>query len=148
MARYTGRAATTVPAPPPEVFAALTDYERLPSWQRAVRRATVLERDAGGRGREVAYEIDVRLGTVRYVLRHGYEDDRQDVRRITSEYVRGDFRDCEGAWTLVPEPLDATRAEFALRIDPGRRIPGPAVRLLNEVVLRGAVEDLRRRFAG
>ena len=50
-----------IDAGPAECFAALTDYERLPEWQRAVRSARVLERDAKGRGSVVEYEVDARF---------------------------------------------------------------------------------------
>jgi coenzyme Q-binding protein COQ10 len=141
---YEGASEAVVAAPPERVFAALLDYEHLPEWQHAVRSATVLSRDSKGRGREVAYEIDVRVKTVRYTLRHGYEE----PRRITSEYVDGDFRDCEGEWTFEARDDGTTQARFALAIDPGRLIPRPVARMLNERVMQTSVQDLRRRFQG
>src|SRR4051794_2701600 len=121
----------------------MTDYERLPDWQAAVKSATVLSRTPDGRARDVAYAIDVRLRTVRYTLRHGYEE----FTRISSEYVEGDFRDCQGEWTFRDLGDGTTEARFALRIDPGRFIPGAIVRMLNERVMEASVQDLRRRFA-
>lgn len=121
----------------------MLDFERLPEWQRAVRSATVLARDHDGRASEVAYEIDVRLGVVRYTLRHTYEA----PNRIGSDYVEGDFRDCEGEWTFDDLGDGTTQAAFALRIDPGRIIPRAVVRMLNRRVMKGSVDDLRRYYA-
>jgi len=61
-----------VAASPQECFDALTDYDRLPDWQGAVRDVRVLERDAAGRGSVVEYEVDARFKTVRYRLRQIY----------------------------------------------------------------------------
>lgn len=143
MPAYSGSARALVNAPAATIFALMLDYERLPEWQRAVRSATVLDRDAEGRGHEVAYAIDVRVAVVRYTLRHRYEP----PHRIDSVYVEGDFRNCEGEWTFTESGAGATEACFALRIDPGRLIPKPVVGMLNRKVMEGSVDDLRRRFA-
>ena len=89
---------TDIAAPPRACFAALTDYERLPEWQRAVCAARVLERDARGRGTIVEYEVDARVRRVRYRLRQIYDE----PRRLGSEYLGGDFRDFAGEWRFEP----------------------------------------------
>jgi ribosome-associated toxin RatA of RatAB toxin-antitoxin module len=142
MPSYAGESKAVIESTPEQAFAALLDYEHLSDWQGAVRSATVLSRDDRGRGAEVAYEIDVKLGVVRYTLRHGYDE----PRRITSEYVDGDFRDCHGEWTFR-EHSSGTEARFALEIDPGRLVPRAVVRMLNERVMKASVDDLRKRFA-
>jgi ribosome-associated toxin RatA of RatAB toxin-antitoxin module len=121
----------------------MLDFERLPEWQRAVKSAAVLSRDDAGRAHEVAYEIDVRVTVVHYTLRHIYDA----PSRIGSTYVEGDFRDCEGEWTFDDLGDGTTRAGFRLRIDPGRIIPRPVVRMLNRRVMQGSVDDLQRYYA-
>ena len=74
-----------IDATPQACFGAMTDYERLPEWQGAVRRVDVLERDAHGRGRVVEYEVDARVKRVRYCLRQIYDE----PHRIASEYLEG-----------------------------------------------------------
>jgi len=61
---------------PGACFDALTDFERLPAWQGAVRSVRVLERDAQGRGTVVEYEVDAKLKRVRYRLRQVYDRPR------------------------------------------------------------------------
>ncbi len=121
----------------------MLDFEQLPKWQRAVKSASVLSRDDDGRADQVAYEIDARVTVVRYTLRHIYEA----PKRIGSAYVGGDFRDCEGEWTFDDLGDGSTRAAFRLRIDPGRIIPRPVVRMLNSRVMKGSVDDLQRYYA-
>lgn len=132
-----------IAASPEDIFAHMLEFERLPEWQRAVKSATVLSRDGKGRAHEVAYEIDVRVAVVRYTLRHIYEE----PNRIGSAYIEGDFRDCEGEWTFDDRGDGTTQAGFRLRIDPGRIIPRPVVKMLNSRVMKGSMDDLERYYA-
>jgi ribosome-associated toxin RatA of RatAB toxin-antitoxin module len=127
-----------VAAPPQRCFAVLTDYERLPEWQKAVRSARVLERDAEGRGAVVEYEVDARVKTVRYRLRQIYEE----PHRLASEYLGGDFRDFSGEWRFLDAGAGRTRVELDLRIDPGRFVPGPIRSAISDAVMRRALRDL------
>lgn len=128
-------------APPQVCFDVLTDYETVPEWQGPVTRCDVLERDERGRGRVVEYEVDAKLRTISYRLRQGYDE----PRRITSEYLGGDVRELDGEWTFEEDGPGATLVTFALRIDPGLRVPGPVARMLERRVMGQAVQDLRRR---
>jgi len=138
---YERRHETRVCAPPQVCFDVLTDYETVAEWQGPVKRCTVLERDAAGRGEVVEYEVDAKVRTISYRLRQCYDE----PRRIDSEYLEGDVRDLDGHWTFEPDGGDATLVTFSLRIDPGRFVPGPVRRMLAERVMGRAVEDLRRR---
>jgi ribosome-associated toxin RatA of RatAB toxin-antitoxin module len=128
-----------IDAPPTACFAALTDYERLPEWQRAVRAVRVLERDESGRGLVVEYEVDAKVKTVRYRLRQVYDE----PHRLGSEYLGGDFRDFSGEWRFHDVPADRTRAELELSIDPGRLVPRPLRGLISEAVMSRALSDLK-----
>lgn len=131
---------TDIAAPPRACFAALTDYERLPEWQRAVCAARVLERDARGRGTVVEYEIDARVRRVRYRLRQIYDE----PRRLGSEYLGGDFRDFAGEWRFEPRGDGGTHVELDLRIDPGRFLPRALRGVVADAVMRRALSDLKR----
>jgi hypothetical protein len=120
-------------------FAVLTDYERLPRWQSRVSECRVLSRDDAGRGREVEYAIDAKLRTVRYRLRHSYDEPAW----VGSDYLGGDFRDFAGEYHFTSRD-GGTRVTFHLRIDPGLRVPGRTAKLLNDAVMGRALEDLKR----
>ena len=130
---------TEIAAAPQACFDALVDYERLPEWQGAVCEARVLERDAGGRGTIVEYEVDVRVKTVRYRLRQLYDE----PHRVGSEYLGGDFRDFAGEWRFESLGERRTRAELDLRIDPGRFVPGVLRKAIADAVMRRALRDLK-----
>jgi uncharacterized membrane protein len=122
-------------------FAALLDYETFPDWQRAVKSVAVLSRDDEGRGREVEFEIDAKLRSVRYVLRYSYDPPGW----IGWEYVEGDVKDVGGEFVLGQADDGVTLATYRLTLDAGVWMPGPVQRMLSDQVMKGAVEDLRRR---
>jgi ribosome-associated toxin RatA of RatAB toxin-antitoxin module len=124
---------------PQGCFDALTDFERLPEWQRAVKDVRVLERDDQGRGSVVEYEVDAGLKRVRYRLRQIYDE----PRRLASEYLGGDFRDFCGEWRLEPIGEQGTRVELDLRIDPGRFVPKLLRTAIADAVMRRALRDLK-----
>ena len=144
MASYGECQADEIAATPQECFDALTDFERLPEWQGAVKEARVLERDAQGRGTVVEYAVDAGLKTVRYRLRQIHDP----PHRLASEYLGGDFRDFAGEWRFKPLGTGATRVELDLRIDPGRFVPGPLRRAIADAVMRRALRDLKQRLEG
>jgi ribosome-associated toxin RatA of RatAB toxin-antitoxin module len=131
-----------IAASPQACFDALTDFERLPQWQRAVRSVRVLERDEQGRGSLVEYVVDARVKRVRYRLRQVYEE----PHRLASTYVSGDFRDFAGEWRFNALGADRTHAELDLMIDPGLFVPGPVRALIADAVMRRALADLQRHF--
>jgi ribosome-associated toxin RatA of RatAB toxin-antitoxin module len=139
MAGYGDCRTAEIDASPQECFDALTDFERLPEWQGAVREARVLERDEQGRGSVVEYVVDARFKTVRYRLRQIYEE----PRRLANEYLGGDFRDFSGEWRFEVSG-EGTHAELDLDIDPGRLVPGPIRSAIADAVMRRALRDLKR----
>ena len=140
MAAYGDCRSIEIAATPERCFALMTDYERIPSWQGAVRAIRVLERDEHGRGSLVAYEVDAKLKTVRYRLRQVYDE----PHRLGSAYLGGDFRDFAGEWRFEPREDGGTHAELDLRIDPGRFVPGPLRSAIADAVMRRALRDLKR----
>jgi ribosome-associated toxin RatA of RatAB toxin-antitoxin module len=139
MASYGDCQTAEVDATPQQCFDLLTDYERLPEWQGAVRSAAILERDAQGRGAVVEYEVDARVKTVRYRLRQVYDE----PARLASEYLGGDFRDFSGEWRFVALDERRTRVELDLQIDPGRFVPAPVRGVIADAVMRRALRDLK-----
>lgn len=128
-----------IDAPPRACYDALADVEGLTAWQGALRSARVLERDEQGRAAVVEYEVDAKVKSVRYRLRHVHDP----PGRLGSEYLGGDFRDFGGEWRFVALPGERTRVELDLRIDPGRFVPGPIRRAIADAVMKRALRDLR-----
>ena len=126
---------------PQECFDALLDYESFPEWQRAVKSVEVEKRDRSGRGMDVAFEIDAKVKTIHYRLRYSYEP----PHRIAWDYVEGDVKDVDGEMVLENRGDGTTLATYSLALDPGVWMPGPLQKVLNDQVMKGSVEDLKRR---
>lgn len=123
-----------------ECFDALLDYEGFPQWQRAVKSTEIESRDEAGRGRDVAFEIDAKVKTIRYRLRYSYEP----PHRISWEYLGGDVKEVDGEM-LLEEHDNGTLVTYSLALDPGVWLPGPVQKVLNDQVMKGSLEDLKRR---
>jgi uncharacterized membrane protein len=126
---------------PHECFDALLDYESFPDWQGAVKSVEVESRDRSGRGRDVAFEIDAKVKTIRYRLRYSYEP----PHRVAWEYLDGDVKDVSGDMTLEDRGDGTTLATYSLALDAGVWLPGPVRKILTDQVMKGSVEDLKRR---
>jgi hypothetical protein len=126
---------------PQACFDAIVDYETFSDWQRSVKKVDVLSRDRDGRGKEVAFEIDAKVKTVRYTLDYSYEE----PHLVTWRYVEGEPKDVDGELVLEDNGDGTTLATYSLNIDPGVWLPGKIVSVLNEQVMHGALEDLKRR---
>jgi len=125
-------------------FQELLEYETFPAWQRAVKSVDVLSRDDEGRGRDVEFQIDAKVRSVRYVLRYAY----RPPEWIGWEYVEGDVKDVGGEFVFEQADDGVTLATYRLTLDAGVWLPGPIQRLLSDQVMKGAVEDLKRRVEG
>ncbi len=121
-------------------FDAMADLERYPDWQRAVKAVTVRERDDLGRPELVEFVTDAKIKEVRYTLRYHYDP----PRRIWWDYVEGDVKNVEGEFRFEEAP-GGCRATYTLDIDPGRFLPGPVKKVLAGQVMKGSVDDLKRR---
>jgi uncharacterized membrane protein len=130
-----------IEAPPRQCFDALLDYESFPEWQRAVKDTEVITRDSEGRGKQVAFEIDAKVRSIRYTLDYSYEE----PHLVSWRYVDGDVRDVDGELVLEDQGDGTTLATYALRLDPGVWLPGRLATMLSEQVMQGAMEDLKRR---
>jgi uncharacterized membrane protein len=129
-----------VEAPPAECFAALTDYERMPDWQSAVRSCEVVARDGDGLATEVDWKIDAKVRSVSYRLQYAYDEPTW----IGCRRIDGDVKDLDAEYTFEDRGDGTTLAIFSLRVDPGRWVPGKVADMLSDQVMRRSLEDLKR----
>jgi uncharacterized membrane protein len=126
---------------PQACFDAITDYDTFPDWQDAVKSCEVVSRDENGRGREVAFEVDAKVKSISYRLSYSYEE----PHHITWDYLEGDVSEIDGEYVFEDRGDGTTLATYTLYIDPGIWIPAKLAKLLNEQVMKGSMEDLKRR---
>jgi hypothetical protein len=126
---------------PQACFDALVDFESYPEWQTAVKACSVLDRDSSGRGRRVAFQIDVKVRSVSYTLDYSYDE----PGLLSWEFVEGDVNDVDGEFVLEDLGDGTTLATYSLRIDPGVWMPGKLVSVLTDQVMQRSVDDLKTR---
>jgi len=133
-----------VAAPAQACHDAVLAFETYPEWQSAVRRAEV--RSRGDEEAVVAFEIDARVRTIRYVLRYRWEA----PERVRWALVEGDVKSVDGDYTFV-ERGGVTIATYRLAVDPGgwaRFLPGDLKRRGTEALMRSTVDELEARVEG
>lgn len=131
-----------VEASPSHCFDVATDFESYPSWARDVKEATVVERDAEGRGTRVEYRAAAMGRTIRYVLAYDYGD---APVAFAWNLVEGDMlRRLDGRYQFDPDG-DATRVTYDLAVDVSVPLPGLIKRRAAGLIMGSALKELKRR---
>jgi Polyketide cyclase / dehydrase and lipid transport len=117
----------------------LLDFERYPAWSSPITSARVIVRDEQGRGSEVEFELDMKLRTVRYVLRYSYDL----PAKATWCLAEGDVRAVEGAYEFETIGSGHVRATCRQAVDLGFWVPGPLRRVLERQALRDSVSEFK-----
>lgn len=141
MAKKKAQQQVVIEGTPQDCFDALTEYETFPEWQSAVKSSEVVTRDGDGRGKEVVFEIDAKVKSISYRLSYTYEE----PHLITWDYLDGDVKEIDGEYVFEDQADGTTLATYTLHIDPGVWVPGPVANVLNEQVMKGSMDDLKRR---
>jgi len=144
--RYRGRVAgyaqtyeTRIAATPDDCFAVVTDFESYPSWSSPIRSCAVLERYPDGRAKRVAFDLDMTIKVIHYVLEYTYTPPREARWRL----VEGDLSSVEGTYRFEPDG-SGTRAECTQALELGFWIPGFIRSAFEKKALRDSVEEFRQ----
>lgn len=121
-------------APVEHVFATITDFDNVASWQSQCLSADVEERDADGRATVVRLQIDMKIKQPTYRNRYSYA---AAPNRLTFKLIDGDIKKAEGAYTLDAVG-DRTKVTYTADVDPGFYVPGP----VRKKVAQGSINDL------
>jgi uncharacterized protein YndB with AHSA1/START domain len=142
-----GEASIEIAAPIERCWEVISDVERAPEWQGAMKSAHALERDADGRPTLVETHIDALVATVKLHLRFDYQE--PTGMRWTRQ--RGDLRSLVGGWRLEALDDERTRATYRLEIGLNRALSllrkgvrGPAEAKVRELLTQRPVEGLKR----
>lgn len=137
------REQTVINAPIEACFDALIDFERYPEWAGDLKSATVLERDAQGRGLVVEFRAAAMGRSTTYRLRYDYTD---APRRLGWVLESGDLqRELDGAYDLEPADGDPehTEVSYELSVDLVLPIPGFVKRRAEARIIKTALDDLK-----
>lgn len=119
-------------------FDVITDFASYPRWNSALSSARI-EQESRGLAKKVAFELNARIKTIRYVLEYQYKKPRE----LTWKSVEGDVNSITGSYRF--EKLDANRTKATCRqeIDLGFWLPGPIRRIAENSALKQAVAEFK-----
>lgn len=123
-----------------DCIAVLADFEGHPRWSTPVVRAATLSCDEHGRGRNVAFELEMKIRRISYVLEHTWDP----PYRVSWKLVEGDIAGVKGSYEFERIAPGRTRATCTQNVDLGFWIPGPLRRLFEEQALADAVAEFKR----
>jgi uncharacterized membrane protein len=139
---------TGIEAPADLCYAAIADFEAYPSWSSPITRIDVLERYEDGFARDVEFLLDMKLRTVRYVLRYVWDP----PHHLSWTFVEGDVDDIVGSYVFEPLDGNRTKATCSQAVTLSFWVPGLIRRTLESTALRQSVLEFKaeaeRRAAG
>jgi uncharacterized membrane protein len=124
-----------------EIFDVATDFDTYPDWNANIKNVEVKETDEEGYPTQVWFEVDAKVRTVRYTLEYDYSNAPES---FSWDLVDGDVKELSGSYGF-DEFEDATEVTYELRIEPGFPLPGFMKRQAERQIMKGALQDLKKR---
>lgn len=124
-----------------EIFDVATDFEQYPEWNPQIKKVKILETDEDGYATEVWFEVDAKVRKVKYTLEYDYS---KWPKGYSWKLVEGDVKKLSGSYKF-DEFEDVTDVTYQLSIDPGFSVPGFLKRQGEKQIVKGALEDLKKR---
>jgi uncharacterized membrane protein len=132
---------TDIEASAEEIFGVATDFEAYPEWNANIKQVEVKETDEEGRASLVWYEVDAKIKVVKYTLEYDYSE---APNGFSWDLVDGDVKKLNGSY-FFDEFEDVTEVSYEMEIDPGFPVPGFLKRQAEKQIVRGALDDLKKR---
>jgi uncharacterized membrane protein len=123
------------------IFEVATDFEAYPEWNANIKKVEIRERDDEGRAKQVWYEVDAKIKKLKYVLEYDYSEAPE---AFSWQLVEGDVKELRGCYRF-DEFDDVTEVQYETAIDPGFKVPGMLKRQAEKQIVKGALEDLKKR---
>ena len=124
-----------------EIFAVATDFERYPEWNANIKKVEVKETDDEGRATKVWMQVDAKVKTVSYTLEYDYSNAPES---FSWSLLEGDVKELSGSYEF-DEFDDVTEVRYETSIDPGFPLPGMLKRQAQKQIVKGALNDLKKR---
>ena len=124
-----------------EIFAVATDLEKYPEWNANIKKVEVKESDDEGRPTKVWMQVDAKIKTVSYTLAYDYSEAPES---FSWDLIEGDVKELSGSY-VFDEFDDVTEVRYETRVDPGFPMPGMIKRQAQKQIVKGALQDLKKR---
>jgi ribosome-associated toxin RatA of RatAB toxin-antitoxin module len=149
MGNLIGTSTAEIDAPLDRVWALVEDVEAAPRWQGGLKGMTALERDGHGRPTRCEAAADIKVRTVKTIVRFDYEG---APKELTWTQEKGDLKSVDGSWVLEDLGDGRSRATYRVEVDFGRMlgalVRGPVVGVIREMLAGARAGELKRRIEG
>ncbi len=148
MGNLIGTSTAEIAAPLEQVWALVEDVASAPEWQGGLNSLEPLERDDQGRGTKCEVGVDIKVRTVKSIVRFSYDG----PTRLTWRQEKGDLKSVDGSWELEDLGEDRTRATYTVEVDLGRMlgmmVKGPLESGLRQMLAGARAGELKARIEG
>ena len=124
-----------------QIFEVAVDLEAYPDWNANIKEVEVLEWDDEERPVKAWFRVDAKIRTVAYTLAYDFSEAPDS---FSWELVEGDVKALEGSYTFE-EFDDVTEVTYEMAIDPGFPVPGFLKKQAERQIVKGALDDLKKR---
>jgi carbon monoxide dehydrogenase subunit G len=148
MSTLTGTSTAEIEAPLEEVWKLVEDIEVAPEWQGGLNSLTPLERDEQGRGTRCEVGADIKVKTIKTIVRFSYDG----PSRLSWTQEKGDLKSVDGSWVLEDLGDGRTRATYTVDVDLGRvlgmMVKGPVESAVRQMLAGARAGELKQRIEG
>jgi hypothetical protein len=130
---------TPIDAPVALCYSAIGEFEAYPTWSSPITKIDVLDRHPDGQARRVEFEVDMKVGTVRYVLEYTWHP----PNRLTWKMTEGDLADIEGSYVFETDGPTRTTATCSQAISLGFWVPSLILRPIEQTALKQSVLEFK-----
>ncbi len=136
----------TVDAAPADVMDVIADFEAYPDWTGAVKQVDVRSRGAGGRAKEVWFQLDAGAIKDSYTLAYTWKA-AKEVRwsLVEAEQI---VKTMDGAYLLADNGDGTTTVTYQLVVDVKIPMLGMIKRKAEKVIIDTALKELKKRVEG
>lgn len=148
MASLTGSSTAEIAAPLDQVWELVQDIEVAPEWQGGLNSMEALERDDQGRVTRCEVGTDIKVRTVKSIVRFSYDR----PTRLSWRQEKGDLKSVDGSWELADLGDGRTHATYHIEVELGRMlgamVRGPLVGVLRQMLAGARAGELKTRIEG
>jgi carbon monoxide dehydrogenase subunit G len=149
MGHLIGTSTAEIDAPLDTVWALVEDVERAPEWQGGTKGMTALERDDEGRAVRCEVAADMKVRTVKTIVRFKYD---AGPTKLSWSQEKGDLKSVDGSWELEDLGDGRTRATYRIEADLGRilgaLVRGPVEGAIRDMLAGARAGELKQTVEG
>jgi carbon monoxide dehydrogenase subunit G len=149
MGNLIGTSTAEIDAPLDKVWALVENVERAADWQGGMKGITALERDGQGRAVRCEVAADIKVRTVKTIVRFDYDG---GPTRLSWSQEKGDLKSVDGSWELEDLGGDRTRATYRVEADLGRilgaLVRGPVEGVVRDMLAGARAGELKQTVEG